>query len=107
QPAGEHARSLERERGWTDYEFGALDAGHDVPLSVWQRAQRVDTNKRPGRVHPFPGAVEPWIRYGRVTLVPSPVAEMLKVPAALLSGYEEDSPHLRGSCAEAMNGPAV
>jgi hypothetical protein len=32
------------------------------------------------------GGVE--IRYGIETVVPSPVAEMLKVPAALLGAYE-------------------
>ncbi len=36
----------------------------------------------------FPGAVDPRIRYGRLTVVPSPVAEMLKVPAVLFGAYE-------------------
>ena len=52
--------------------------------------QRVDTadgkEKRPGRI-PLPGAVEPKFRYGRLTVVPSPDAEMLNVPAAVPPTY--------------------
>ena len=46
-------------------------------------------------------------RYGRLTLVPSPVAEMLKVPAALLGAYEYACQPVGGFGTLAMNGPAV
>jgi hypothetical protein len=43
--------------------------------------------KTPGKSHLFPGGVTQWIRYGRLTVVPSPDAEMLKVPAAVFGEY--------------------
>ena len=46
-------------------------------------------------------------RYGRLTVVPSPVAETLKVPAALLGVYEYACQPVGGAGIEAMNGPAV
>jgi hypothetical protein len=42
---------------------------------------------RGGRGVP-PRGLATFDRYGRETVVPSPVAEMLKVPAALLGAYE-------------------
>jgi hypothetical protein len=36
---------------------------------------------------PSRARLEPRTRYGRLTVVPSPDAEMLKVPAALLGEY--------------------
>src|SRR5436853_7308754 len=46
-------------------------------------------------------------RYGSETLVPSPVAEMLKVPAALLGAYWYACQPVGGFGTEAMNGPSV
>jgi hypothetical protein len=52
--------------------------------------EELDTGaeKKSAREGPSRAPVEPWSRYGRLTVVPSPVAEMLKVPAALLGAYE-------------------
>jgi hypothetical protein len=61
----------------------------------------------PGKGSPFPGVVELKIRYGRLTVVPSPDAEMLKVPAALLGEYWYCCQPVGGLGIEAMNGPAV
>ncbi len=46
------------------------------------------------------------VRYGRLTLVPSPVAEMLKVPAVLFGAYEYACQPVGGAGIDAMNGPA-
>jgi hypothetical protein len=54
-----------------------------------------------------PLPVERCVRYGRLTLVPSPVAEMLKVPAVLFGAYEYACQPVGGAGIDAMNGPAV
>jgi hypothetical protein len=46
-------------------------------------------------------------RYGGLTIVPSPVAETLKVPAALLGAYEYACQPTGGFGIDDMNGPAV
>jgi len=51
-----------------------------------------------------PGNVD---RYGSETVVPSPDAEMLKVPAALFGEYWYCCQPVGGLGIEAMNGPAV
>src|SRR5262249_34347132 len=46
------------------------------------------TSAREG-LFPSRAPLKPRIRYGRRTVAPSPVAEMLKVPAVLFGAYEE------------------
>src|SRR5262249_3696966 len=66
-----------------------------------------------GQAHGETGGLElpvGWRRstvYGRETVAPSPVAEMLKVPAVLLGAYEYACQPDGGFGIEAMNGPAV
>src|SRR5437773_11543558 len=75
-------------RGCADGDLAAFDPGHDSPLSRGH-GTRVETETRAREgVDPFPCAVcFRADRYGSETVVLSPVAEMLKVPATVLLAY--------------------
>ena len=85
----EHSRrGLDPSRGCADSDLGAFDPGHDSPLlsAVDTKLESTQTLAH-GKGSNLPVRDATLTRYGSETVVLSPAAEMLKVPATVLATY--------------------